>query len=275
MRVAGEPDAAVLDALRERGLHTVAGAFAYSRGRDMTVPGLGHRERWSLSLPGPDGMPRTVYMKRYGREPLGARWRRLLAHGRGGSPASVELENIEALLSAGVPTIPWAVAGQEPGGSGRSYVLLAAVPGEALEQACEGFLSRHGVGGRRVAGFTRQLAELVRRFHATGLIHRDLYTSHVFLEETPEADHLRLIDLARAFRPRLRSFRWRVKDLAGLRYSMPDDWVGRHWDEFLGLYLGPEARDRDRWNAAVMRKAGRIARHDARIRQRRSGEGGA
>jgi tRNA A-37 threonylcarbamoyl transferase component Bud32 len=272
MMTAGDVDDALLAALRRERLDTVDGAFAHEGGRDMTVPGLGHRERWALTLTDGAGRTRRLFMKRYEREPLTWRLRRVWTYGLGsGSPAAVEVENIRGVLAAGVATIPAAVAGQQ---DGRSYIIVEAVPGEALEQCAEAFLDRYGADSEPARRLTRGLAELVKAFHGAGYVHRDLYASHVFLAEAERRLDLRLIDLARAFRPRWRRFRWRVKDLAAVKYSMPDAWVAAHWGEFLDLYLGGARAGRTRLERAVERKAKFIAWHAARKRRRRAAAGG-
>jgi len=265
-----EPE--LIEAVRRAGLDCVEGAFAYRGEGDMTVPGLGHRQRWRLVLGDSDGRRRVLYMKRYGREPLGWMIRRVLTHGRGQSPASVELDNIRRAHEAGVATIDQALADHELDwrGARRSYILLSAVPGEALEQCLEGFLADRGVDSGAAARFTRDLADLVRRFHRAGYVHRDLYTSHVFMDLAAEPPALRLIDLARMFAPRWRRFRWRVKDLAELKYSMPAQWLERHWATFLRRYFeGASQAEAARYAGAIDRKAACIARGAERRRRRR------
>ena len=258
--------------LRRAGLDTVEGAFAYQRGVDMTVAHLGHRERWRLGVTDAGGGEHVLFMKRYHREPLAWRIQRWLTYGPGRGPARVELDNIHAAHAAGVAAIGQAVCGEEAGGLGvrRCYIVLSRVPGEALEQCFEPFLAANRDTPRRVAEFTDLLAGLVRRFHRAGYVHRDLYTSHVFLHERAGRIELRLIDLARMFRPRWRRFRWRVKDLAQLKFSMPAEWTDAYWETFLTAYLGPEgAAGRGRLERAVDRKAAFITRHDRRKRARR------
>ena len=76
---------------------------------------------------------------------------------------------------------------------------------------------------------------------------------------------LYLIDLARMFRPRWRTFRWRVKDLAQLHYSLPVNWRGRWWETLLKAYLGEDAPGGlERWRGAVENKSNWIARRAAR-----------
>lgn len=256
-------------ALTSAGLDTVDGAFAYDRGQDLVKPALGSRRRTRIDLVDPAGRPCRLFMKRYGPEGFWARLRRAWTYGGGKGPAAVEADNIRRARAAGVRTMQVLRCGEDRSGpSGpRGYLVVTAVPGEALERCAEGYLSR---GGEQAgATLADRLAELVAALHAAGYVHRDLYASHVFLHESPGGVELHLVDLARMFSPRRRAFRWRVKDLAQLRFSMPPAWVERHWDAFLRRYLAGTGEGRAAWyNRAVERKAGAIAHHDARRQAR-------
>lgn len=266
---------ALREALVREGLDTVDGAFTYRGGLDMTVPNLGHRERMRLEVCCGDGSRRVLFMKRYGREPLWWRIRRWLTYGPHKSPAGVEIENIRTVHDLALPTIPEALGGEEFDlwGARRSYIVMAAVEGEALEQCAETFLLRHAAHPEVLELFTARLADLVRRFHEGGFVHRDMYSSHVFLCVKEGGFELSLIDLARVFRPRWRKRRWRVKDVAGLKYSMPPRWIDAYWDCFLRAYLGdagePEVR---RWKRRIDRKVAYMRWRIGRKRRRRSAE---
>jgi len=103
---------------------------------------------------------------------------------------------------------------------------------------------------RRAA--VRACADVVRRLHACGLVHRDLYLCHLFVR--PGETDVTLLDLARLTRTRSR--RRRVKDLAALVHSARG--VVSRTDLLRGLrrYGGDRRLAR-----AVRRKAARIARH--------------
>ena len=239
MTVRCSENSELAELLTGAGLDTVDGAFAYGGGQDLSKRGLGTRRRTRIELTAPDGETHVLYLKRYGPERFVDRWRRFMTYGRC-SPASVEFENIRAAQRCGVATMDAIAFGQEMGfgnlSARRSYLVVTAVPGDAIERCGEEFLAAHAGddGARRL---TDELARLVAAFHAGRFVHRDLYASHVFLHDTPDGLSLYLIDLARMFAPRWRLFRWRVKDLAQLKYSMPESWVQSHWDEFLGTYL--------------------------------------
>lgn len=259
-------------AIRQEGLDTLKGAFVYSGGEELSKPGLGHRHRSRLTLTDDQGAEHELYLKRYGSEPLGHRLKRLWTHGRFLTPAAVEAGNIRRVLSAGVATMRVVAWGEEkrPLGGGRSYIVVTAVPGDALERCGAEYIERCRTEGRddRIECLTGAIADMVRRLHAAGLVHRDLYSSHVFLHESGGTPELYLIDLARVFAPRLRVFRWRVKDLAQLKYSMPPWWVENCWEGLLSRYLGDSADDVGRWSQAIDRKVLAMQRQAQRRRRR-------
>jgi len=256
-------------ALREAGLDSVEGAFAWQGGTDLHKAGLGTRRRTRLILAGPDGIDNEYYMKRYGPEPLGRRIGRFITYGRR-SPGGIEYDNIRAAAAAGVATMGAPACGEEMGllAARRSFVIVTAVPGDALERCGEAFLA---AGAARGGELAEKLGDLVGALHAAGAVHRDLYAAHVFLHEGPHETELYLIDLARMFQPRWRGFRWRVKDLAQLKYSMPADWVAEHWETFCQRYFARSGADNaPRYAAAVDRKVDEMHRRDARRARRKT-----
>lgn len=231
--------AQLLEVVRLHGLDRLEEAFSFQEAKDLTRPGLGHRSYFRLELNDSQGRPHVLYMKRYNREPLLWRLRRLLTYGWGKSPAHVEMENVRGADQARLPGISHAYANEQRDflGSRRSYILLSEVPGVALEHCAEAFLRQYLDRPEMVQKLTQRLWELVSSLHKSGYVHRDLYNSHIYLIQNGDELYLHLIDLARMFRPRLRVFRWRVKDLAQLKYSMPPEWTRKYWDTFLQGYV--------------------------------------
>jgi len=266
MTVATSKNSELGGLLTGAGLDTVDGVFAYEGGQDLSKPGLGTRRRTRIELTDPDGETHVLYLKRYGPERIGDRWRRFITYGRS-SPASVEFENIRAAQRCGVATMDAITFGHEMGFAGfsarRSYLVVTSVPGDAIERCGEEFLAAHASddGARQLTG---ELARLVAALHVAGFVHRDLYASHVFLHDSPDGVSLCLIDLARMFAPRWRAFRWFVKDLAQLKYSMPAAWVQNHWDEFLRTYLDSCGGSAERYSRAIDHKAASIRRQAQR-----------
>jgi tRNA A-37 threonylcarbamoyl transferase component Bud32 len=253
-----ESDNTLRRLLKRHGLDSMGGVMAYEGGTDLAKRGLGDRRRTRLELTDDSGGRRVLFLKRYGPPGILAGIRRRWTHGWTFSPAEVEARNIEAARQAGVPTMQ---AVDWRSGAAGSYLITTAVPGDALERCPESFWRGLADDAKAGAEFTSRLAALVRTLHAAGCVHRDLYASHIFLDEGSQRSDLYLIDLARMFRPRWRRFRWRVKDLAQLHYSMPPLWTDRWWEAFLGEYLGPTAAaSAARWRAAILRKSASIAR---------------
>lgn len=273
MNTTSQDVSSLLAALKREGLDTVYGAFAHKGGQELVKKGLGHRSRTRLSITDDAGQKHELYMKRYGPDPLVARLRRWFTYGWGCSAGGIEVENIRAARRAGVGTMREVIFGEEPNKPGppRSYLVVTAVPGDALERCFRQFQQDHAAD---VEAFTRDLADLVRRLHDAGYVHRDLYASHVFLDCLADRVQLHLIDLARMFRPRWRAFRWRAKDLAQLKHSMPGDWIDNYWDAFMRQYI--QQRGQRLWwrySRAIDRKVASMRRRTKRkVRSREEGE---
>ena len=265
--------------LTANGLDSLEAFMSAGLGVSLDKPGLASwRRRSRLVLGGPGGRQHTYYLKCYDCPPASKRWARLLGGAElAAGPAAYEVAQMEALQQADLPALRWAAWGQERDGARelRSFVLSEAVPGEALERwlpGCYEKMSERQRARVRPAIFER-LAELVRRLHQAGFVHRDLYASHIFIEITPvEEVRLHLIDLQRVFKPRRLRSRWRVKDLAELDYSVPARFAsGSDRLRWLGSYLGADQLSREQLRLArrIAEKTTRIARHDERRRQRR------
>ena len=250
--------------IRRAGLDTVEGAFACREAEDLAKPGLHHRRRGRLVLHDETGQGHELYLKRYESESAGVRLRRWGTYGLGGGPAGVEVRNIARVASLGIATMRAAAWGCQGGplGARRSYVLVTSVPGEALSRVEPGPIAGRTDLARRVA---QALADLARTLHEGGLVHRDFYANHIFLETAPEGPRLHLIDLARVMAPRLRRWRWIVKDLAQLRYSMSEEWRNNWWRDFLGWYRpGGSPRTYRRIHYAVEAKVALMRGRDER-----------
>ena len=264
--------------LKREGLDTVAGAFDCAGGEALDKPGLGGRERIRLRLTDGAGGEVLWYLKRYGDEHHcdgSGHCCCVLPSGRA-SPARRELEGISRLRAAGVPTMRAVAFGEETNlwGLQRSYLVVEAVPGDALERCLDDFLARRGGDPAAMDAFGAALVGLVAALHGAGLAHRDLYASHIFLDEGPDGVTLSLIDAARVFAPRWRRFRWRAKDLAALKYSMPAGWTQPHWDGFLDAYVARIGGGRGRWAGAVDRKVASLRRRQRRRQRRLRRRGG-
>jgi tRNA A-37 threonylcarbamoyl transferase component Bud32 len=253
-------------------LSDFASVFRFDGGESLDKPGLATwRDRRRVVLRDTAGEPHTFYLKRYVRPPLRQQIRRILTGRPRVSTAGREWRAISALAEAGVSVPAPAAFGQKMRGwlERRSFLVLEPADGESLERWLPDHWRRRAADSdaRRQHRLTRALARAVGAFHAAGFVHRDMYTSHVFvagLDEAPDAPpRVTFIDLQRVFRPRWRRIRWVVKDLAALYYSTEP--VASRTDRlrFWRVYLATVRRGRwkDCVPPRVVAKARRIRRH--------------
>ena len=209
-------DPAFAPFLRAHELDTFARVMDFSGGRvARDFPG---RRTVRLELAGPDGAKTGFFLKRYFDNYLSPT-RRLLRRLRwpgSEDEAWREWTMLHAVLAAGIPTaIPVALGQKSPGGRGIRSWLMTREIADAVE-GDQFVLTLEATARRR---FLLRVAELARRFHAAGLVHKDFYLAHVLAVPGVPEPEMFLIDLQRVMRPCCRSERWQVKDLAALAYS--------------------------------------------------------
>lgn len=219
--------------------------------------------------------PLTVYLKRHERLPWASRIGALVYPPGRFTPAAAEAAHLETARALGIAVPDVVAAGEEigPWGTLRSFLMVAELTGcDELHLAIPAFSKR-----LEASAFARlkreliiELAETVARLHRASLFHKDLYLCHVFIDPeltAPTGRRLTLIDLHRLGRHPLSASRWRWKDLGQLLFStfdvegIDDRDRLRFWKHYRrGLTLRfPEAERR-----AIVAKAGRYARHNAR-----------
>ena len=244
--------------LARKGLVGLESVFAYSGGQHIEKPGLGNRERICIRLMDDKAVFRRFYLKRY-RPTFPEQIRRILDRRSLLPTAWWDLACCDALERLGIGAPKPVAYGWETVGpfERRSFSITAEVPGKSLEKW---ILQADRAAVVKVA---KKLGNMIRKFHRAGWRHRDLYLCHLFIHE----NDLALIDLARAFQPRLRKRRWAVKDLAALNYSAPRGCVNRRARlRFLRAYLGKDfPRLAPDWIRRIEAKTQRIARHDRQL----------
>ena len=228
------------------------------------------RVRMRIELNSPEGK-KVFYLKRYDR----SGWIRRLLMALGvcsRSRARRELTNICRLQKAGLATLVAAAAG-ESGVNEGSFILVEELSGyQPLHEFLESFLAKSDQTAilRSKRELIRALAKYVRRLHARGLDHRDLYLCHFFLRPEEPAQSLRLIDLQRIKRSwGLRQRHGFIKDLAALNYSANHSGISdTDRLRFALEYFGTHRLDvRQRlFLRAVVRKTRKISRHDRKMR---------
>lgn len=226
--------------------------------------------------------PLTVYLKRHERLPWPSRLGALVYPSGRFTPAAAEAAHLAHARALGIAVPDVVAAGEEigPWGTLRSFLMVAELTGcdeshlaipalaERLDPPAFARLKRELIA---------ELAAIVARLHGASLFHKDLYLCHVFLDPAltdPPGRRLTLIDLHRLGRHRWTASRWRWKDLGQLLFSTYDVagiddrdrlrfW--KHYRRHLALRF-PEAERR-----AIVAKAGRYARHNAKAASTASG----
>jgi tRNA A-37 threonylcarbamoyl transferase component Bud32 len=133
------------------------------------------------------------------------------------SKSEREARTLIELDRAGV-RVPAVLAYGEDG-TGRAFVLLAAVPGARDLRSFLRTEQQAPRGDRRA--FARKLGKALARAHAAGFDHPDLVSKHVLVH--PLRRSVTLIDWPRARRRRTVGWARRMRDLALLHASLADD----------------------------------------------------
>lgn len=255
--------------VQDNDLDSVDALFAIEGGTVLSKSGLDTwRTRVRLSVA--DGDHRaTWYVKRYDHPPAGEQRTVERAANGARSLAGVEWYWTRYLRERGIPCPEPIALGEEFRGTRevRSVLVTAEAGGDALERIAPARKTPLPLA------VVQRLAQIVCALHSAGVVHRDLYLSHVFMKPDDETGaSLMLIDLQRLLRPGSCRRRWFVKDLAALNYSTPSVAVSRTTRlRFVRWYLGKDRLDRDARQLIylVEGKTGQIGRHEQR-RSRRS-----
>jgi hypothetical protein len=220
--------------------------------------------RWRLA----NGSRRlTVYLKRHYRHAWWRGWLAALWPGRGWSDGLTEDRHLAQARELGL-SVPRAVAAGEligPWGRLQSFLAVAELAGmlplhELIPLAASALPVHELAAWKR--GLTAELARLVRRLHAAGYFHRDLYLCHFYAAAADAADRpadwrgrVVVIDLHRLARRRLGAFWWRAKDLGQLLYSTTGvcGVTARDRLRFARLYFGLRRSPAQRLLTALVR----------------------
>ena len=199
------------------------------------------------------------------------------------SPGMAEFKNICDFREYHLATVTPVAAGQRHVGRLR-YESFLMTEDVAPYISMEELILSHPERLNGPDGFdTKRLiitavAHLARSMHDSGFNHRDFNATHILIAPGEEAgDHyLGLFDLQRVDRKKWMRFRWMIKTMAELFYSMPDPVFSDSDRQFMfERYMGRQVPG---WWAAflmgwIVRKSSRIARHTNNIRLRKEKAG--
>ena len=253
-------DETCLDAFTKAGIDTMDGVFAYTAGDELVKENIGkHRTRIMFTLDS-----RTFFLKRYQNTPKTTQLKNWLNHGKKNSTSHFDQGPADTFNAANISTPKTvAIGDQWQGGfEERSFIITEKLyNSQSLEKKLPDCFAPPNNHKKR-SDFINELADFSKRFHETGLRHRDFYLAHIFLSDTAK---LFMIDLQRVFKPKFFAERFRIKDIAQLHYSAPGDKIScADRLRFYKLYTGRKtltSADR-RFIHKVKAKAWKMADHD-------------
>ncbi len=246
--------------LKTNRLDSFEAIMGYSGGELLRDKGIRTIARIELSAP----KKTTLYLKRH----LGSSFWGWIKHIlQGGHPAADEWHAIASLNATGIETMEAVAYGEDKSlpWLRQSFIITAGVEGNRLEDHISSLQGKF----RKKRCIISLLADTVRRMHGADFNHRDLYLSHIFLQEKEKKKQAVLIDLQRVQRKARGLNRWVVKDLAALNYSSPASVISRtDRMRFLIRYLGkPRLDEADKkLLKRIARKTERIRKHDLKRR---------
>jgi len=260
-------DSNYVEAFKKLGLTSFDALFSFDSGKDPGGSSLPeYRSRLEFKISDPQ---KTLYLKRYHHPDALTQIKNWFWHNARKSMMSFDLEPADDLARADIKT-PKTVAYGEQWGvffEKRSFIITEELPNaEPLEQKlpdCFKDISKIE-NLRQKRNFINRLGQFAKKFHATGYRHRDFYLAHIFYSNDGT---FYLIDLQRAFKPRVLAERFRVKDISQLYYSAPGSSFSRTDRlRFYKTYAGKRSLDRrdKTFIRKVVRKAHRIARRETK-----------
>ncbi len=178
-----------------------------------------------------------LYLKHYHPQSLARR----LARAMGFSDARRELTFSRYLSSRGVETTPALVA--YCNGTVEFLVSRAVAPAEPADAWHLRQLAAGEDGRKAIQRAIRQLAGMVGRMHAAGVIHRDLHCGNLLVRTDGAAPRLVLTDLHRMTRRRRLGRRVRAANLAQLLHDRFETTTRTERLRFLTHYLRASGAD--------------------------------
>lgn len=241
-----------VECFKRLGIQTIDDVFRFEKGKNLHKENLAEfRQRIMFETENPKT---TLYLKRYQNTPALTQIKNWINRRKKISVMGCDLEPAENLRRLGINTPKTVAYGQEWDGifEKRSFIITEQIPDSvSLEKKLP-----------KGKDFSEKLATFVRKFHSTGLRHRDLYLCHIFCNTKIE---FTLIDLTRVFKPIIFSTKFLIKDLAELYYSTPRNAVSRTERlRFFLKYLNKEKLDKSdkMMIRKITAKAAKMAGHD-------------
>ncbi len=224
---------------------------------------------------------RTFYIKRHNSEFIGLSrlFPRLLPR-RSLSQGRLEFENICDFRKNNLPTVVPVAAGEKFSHFfwAKSFIITEDFsPFISLESLLENrpqFLSGPK-GENRKQILLKDIAVLARRMHQNGFNHRDFNATHILLNYNNGSDipQIALFDLQRVEKRKYLRFRWKIKSIARLNYTLPDEIFNIKDKTYILLSYKDKKSfnfiDRMQW-FWIERKTAKIKRHTEKMIDRKA-----
>jgi len=260
-------DSNYVEAFKKLGLTSFDALFSFDSGKDPGGSSLPeHRSRLEFKT---SESEKYLYLKRYHHPDALTQIKNWFWHNARKSMMSFDFDPAKDLALEGIKT-PKTISYGEQWGiffEKRSFIITEELAkAEPLEQKlpdCFKDISKTE-NLKQQRNFIERLGQFAKKFHATGYRHRDFYLAHIFYSDDGT---FYLIDLQRAFKPRILAERFRMKDISQLYYSAPGSAFSRSDRlRFYKSYVGKKSLDgRDKaFICKVVRKANRIARRETK-----------
>ncbi len=267
--------------LKSLGLNTFESLWQYGGGK--TIKEIKSRSVIRFEVQDQE-RKRCFYLKRHNMEFIG--FRILLAlffFNRLGSQGRREFGNLCIFRKAGLATVTPVIAGER-------FVRFFWVESFIVTEDYHPYVSLEDIfknhpellmgpeGTPKRRALIKEISLLARRMHQKGFNHRDYNATHILVRYENESDTPKtaLFDLQRVDRRKCARFRWMIKTLARVNYTLPDNLFNE--DDRIHLLLNykgktePNLVERFQW-FFMKRKTARIKRHTEKIMaQKRKGK---
>jgi hypothetical protein len=227
------------------------------------------------------GKKEVFYLKQHNREFVGLK--RFFAKKISQfsvSQGKIEFENICRFREKKLATVVPVAAGERAVGffGAESFLVTKDfAPYVSLEELMQKrpdfFTGSEGKNRRRI--LLNTIARYARRMHRNGFNHRDFNATHILLFYDNESNipEIALFDLQRVEKRKLSRFRWMIKSLARLNYTLPDELFDT--EDRIHLFLSYKNKSRlQMWDRLqwfwIKKKTARIKRHTEKMRIRKN-----
>lgn len=185
-----------------------------------------------------------------------------------------EWQNIYKLRALGIGTMDPVALGQR-NDTNQSFLITKSLEEnmrleDCIPSYCSGKLNSAEIIQKRM--LIKELAHLASKLHDNNLFHKDFYSGHIFLKRKDNAFNLKLIDLQRLCSHNIGTDHWRVKDLASLNFSCPDEYISSADRlRFLKHYLGEDRfrKYKKKYFYKVKDKTEKIEKHTVKLLAKR------